>query len=245
MARSTITIHDLKFQASQRAKTYDLLATLYIRPPDKEIVNALRKFHISLDDRRYAGVLPQQLVDGLRAMGAFLRTSGKNALEKVSEMFSVEFTSLFRGVKGGESPPPPYESVYREGLCWGESTVKVLEEYRRFGLTLGKEHEGEPPDHISFELAFMGFLCEREAEALRNGDRGEALRLLDAEERFLGEHLLKWVNEFSENIRRYDRLGFYRGWADVTEGWISLDHRHIVGFMEGFSRREHEPPRGD
>jgi len=92
---------------------------------------------------------------------------------------------------------------------------------------LSERYSREPPDHISCELDFMRFMCNKELEAWRNVNKNQAFRLLDAEKHFLEEHLMTWVTRFCENVRAYERLGFYRGWADLTEGWLSFDHQLI------------------
>jgi TorA maturation chaperone TorD len=209
-----------------RARFYALLALVYLRPPDRGFLESLVKTLSTFDGRTWSETLPQQIEDGIEQVKRCL-TLRIESLEQGQASLSTEYTHLFRGVKPDESPPPPYESVYREGTCWGQSSAKVFAEYQGFGLTPRDGLEGEPPDHISFELDFMRFLCEREEEAWSRGDRQEALRLLDAEERFLSEHLSTWVTEFCENVRKHDTLGFYRGWANITEGWLSLDYQQI------------------
>ncbi len=48
---------------------------------------------------------------------------------------------------------PPYESYYREGIVYGNSTIEVGEWYRKSGLDF--TFEGEPSDILSAELDFM------------------------------------------------------------------------------------------
>lgn len=212
--------------AESRAKVYALLATVYIKPPDRDFLKSFMTTLSSLDIQKMGEMLPKGITEGIRNVESYLR-SRSESVEQEQLLFSTEFTRLFRGIKRHGSPPPPFESVYREGVCWGESTVEVLEEYRRFGLAPNDEYQGEPPDHISLELDFMRFLCEKEAGAWLRGDSEEALRFLNAEEGFLNDRLSKWVGEFCQNIREQDRLGFYAGWADVTEAWIGFDHLQI------------------
>ena len=78
---------------------------------------------------------------------------------------------------------------------------------------------------MSFELEFMYLLCSKEADAWDGGNEEEALRMVRAEKEFLGEHLLAWLPKFCNKIREYDRLGFFRGLADLTEGWVAFDYQ--------------------
>ena len=215
--------------AESRSKIYGFLSSVYIEVPSRNFVKTLLGEGVSsfLSILPSDIGLPQEIEEGLEDIQRFIKTSSDQAVEEVHQSLSVDYTRLFRGIMPGYGPPPPYESVYREGRCWGESTVEVLKEYRCFGLTPGGTHSGEPPDYLQFELEFMRFLCTKEAEAWRIGDQEEALKLLSTQERFLGEHLIKWIHNFCENIRKYDTLGFYRGWADATEGWIHFDIHQI------------------
>lgn len=207
---------------------------IYIKPPSREWLYSLGEF---FRDIRSA----EALGEGVEVMRSFLEDARKTGLDNLVTHISAEFTRLFRGVRLGYSPMPPYESAYREGICWGSSTFDVLAEYRRFGLTPESSLEGEPPDHISFELDFMRFLCNKEAEAWRRGDEGEAKRLLEAEESFLTNHILRWLSELCNKVREFDRLGFHRGWANITEGWIHVDLQQIrhtrnrLAYIQGVS----------
>ncbi len=66
---------------------------------------------------------------------------------------------------------------------------------------------------------------------LQATDGEEALRLLLAEREFLREHLLTWLPGFCSQIREHDRLGLFRGLADLTEGWVSFDYQQHLPEM--------------
>ncbi len=235
-----VAISELSRLAENRARVYQLLSLIYITPPDQEILNGLLNVGMlqlsntsELNDQ-----LPEQMLKGLKVVHDFLEKHRAGSHEVSATNVLVEFTRLFRGLKH-ESPPPPYESVYlREGVVFGESTIEIYRRYCEFGLGLANQYKGEPPDYISFELDFMRFLCTKEAEAWHECDQNEALLYLTIEGHFLDEHLLRWVSKFCEDIRTYEKLGFYRGWADVTEGWVKFDYQHISGLIEDTSRSE-------
>ncbi len=56
-------------------------------------------------------------------------------------------------------------------------------------------------------------------------DDDEALGLLRVEKEFSRKHLEAWLPKFGNKIREYDRLGFFRGLADLTEGWVAFDYQ--------------------
>ena len=111
------------------------------------------------------------------------------------------------------------------GRVFGQLTVEGHREYRCFGFDLADGLNGEPPDHIAFELEFMHLLCSQEAEAWNKDDDDEALRFLEAEREFLKEHLVAWLPKFCGEDRKHDRLGLFRCLADLTEGWVTFDYR--------------------
>ncbi len=219
--------------ATARAKLYQLLATVYARPSDRDFLKLLAGW-VASQTEGPSQSLPEQMKHGLATLAAFFKRIGQDSWEELEETTSVEFTKLFRGVKPLYSPPPPYESVYREegGRVFGKLSAEVQQEYRRFGLDLVSEVHGEPPDHLSFELEFLHLLCGQEAEAWQGDDEDEALGLLWAEKWFLEEHLLTWLPKVCGKIREFDRLGFFRCLADLTEGWVIFDyHEHLQGLQ--------------
>jgi TorA-specific chaperone len=140
-----------------------------------------------------------------------------------TERLAVDFTELLRGLRQS-SPPPPYESLYREGVIHGESTQQVIEAYHAFGVHPSGELEGEPADHISLELDFMRHLVTLEADA---GNAEELMRILRAEDEFLGEHLCLWVGGLSERIGDQDDTGFYSSVVSFTDAWVMDDLRRV------------------
>ena len=140
-----------------------------------------------------------------------------------AERLAVDFTELLRGIRQS-SPPPPYESLYREGVVHGESTREVVEAYHAFGVQPAGELEGEPADHISLELDFMRHLVTMESDA---GTAEELMRILRAEDEFLDRHLCQWVGGLSRRIEDQDRTGFYSNVASFTDAWVTEDLRWI------------------
>lgn len=225
MIRQQLGAHEL---AEARANIYKLLAVVYAKPPGLDFLKFLAGWVVSVSKAGGPSrLLSQQMRHSLGMLDSFFKGRGDDLGEELGKAVSVEFTRLFRGVKLGYSPPPPYESVYREedGCVFGELTVAVHREYRRFGFDLTSGAGGEPPDHISFELEFMHLLCSQEAEAWKIDNEDEALRLLQAQRKFLSEHLGTWLSKFCSEVREHDRLGLFRWLADLTEGWVDFDYQ--------------------
>ena len=229
------TANQLSEQAWSRVKLYQLLATVYIKPPDPDFLKLLAGWVSSLiKNKDYFKLLPEQMKRSLSLLDGFFQKAGGESWEEFEATMSVEFTRLFRGVKPFYSPLPPYESVYRaeSKRIFSESTIEVQQEYRHFGVGLAKEVNGEPPDHISFELEFMGYLCSQEAAAWARNDESSALGFLEAEKEFLRKHLMIWLPRWCEEVGKYDRQGIFSGFATLTEGWIIFDCEWILQNIE-------------
>ena len=94
-----------------------------------------------------------------------------------------------------ELPCAPYGSVYLEGSVMGESTLKIADIYRKYGMVTV-----EPADHIAVESEFLAWLHGKAAD-----DAG-ARQDFDA----LLTHLRQWTGPFFGQVEQHDRLGCYR-----------------------------------
>lgn len=86
----------------------------------------------------------------------------------------------------------PYEGVFRDpdGLLGGPVTAAVAAAYAAAGWA--PPDDGESPDHVAVELAFLAWLAAGEADALRAGDAARMARLVAARREFVTGHALRW-----------------------------------------------------
>lgn len=211
--------------AEVKGDIYRFLSNIYIDVPDSNFPDVLNEqilpFLLSIKSFARKEKWPRGIDEGISLMEKYVESIGG---KEVTESLAVEFTRLFRGVKPGYGPPPPYESVYKKSEhVMSEATSEVLEKYRKSGLTVARELEGEPPDHISFELYFLSYLCNREAESLRTNDENRAYEYRAQKNEFLQEHVIKWVPSFCERILKESKNDFYKGAAKLTKEFVVLD----------------------
>jgi nitrate reductase assembly molybdenum cofactor insertion protein NarJ len=84
--------------------------------------------------------------------------SGEVLSDLPLEEAQAEYTRLF--ISGyPKLLCPPYESYYREGVVYGNSSIEVKEWYGKQGLDF--TCEGEPPDLLSAELEFLAIRKDR------------------------------------------------------------------------------------
>lgn len=96
----------------------------------------------------------------------------------------------------GRRPVATYESLALTGRLAGEAALDVARWYREHGL----EATDGLPDSASAELAFMGFLADAEAEAVRQKTESTVRRLRRDQRRFLGEHVLPWLPRLGREL---------------------------------------------
>ncbi|HUI45843.1 MAG TPA: molecular chaperone TorD family protein [Nitrospirota bacterium] len=89
---------------------------------------------------------------------------------------------------------PPYESYYREGIVYGNSSVEVGEWYQKRGLDF--TCEGEPADVVKAELEFL---------AITND--GPFLK-----------RMKEWIFKFTQNVKLNSTL--YGPCADELEAYL-------------------------
>lgn len=135
------------------------------------------------------------------------------ALSLARRMAKPETEAEYHALLGSGGRVSPYESDYREPGCDGMREKGALlgdvaAFYRAFGFDSSNEIL-EPPDHVALELAFISYLKLKQAYALLQR-RDEACRIcLEAEEKFLKEHLSGWVPQLLDAIGREAEDGFY------------------------------------
>ncbi len=95
-----------------------------------------------------------------------------HSLEEIQSEYTRMFISAYPKVLC-----PPYESYYREGLLYGNSSVETGEWYRKCGLDF--TCESEPPDLLSVELEFLAI----------------------TENRAFLEKLREWIYIFTERVK--------------------------------------------
>ncbi len=121
--------------------------------------------------------------------------------------------AAYHGLLGSAGPVSPYESDYqgpgREGLREkGAILGDVAGFYKAFAFDHSKEML-ETPDHIAVELAFMSYLKLKEAYACMDGDHEAYRTCLEAEDKFLNEHLTEWIPLFLDRLAQYSTHEFY------------------------------------
>ncbi len=235
----TLTSDEFLELSEFRGRIYGFLSLVCLQVPSHDFVNRLLGDEVSslLSTFPFDTGLPQEMEEGLKDIQRFIRTFSGQAVEDVHQSLSVEYTRLFRGIRSGYGPPPPYESVYssESQALMGRAAFEVQREYAKAGVGTPAEYN-EPPDYIGLEFDFMRFLAEKEAESWEKEECDRALGYLNKERDFLGKHILKWVPGFCDKVIEMAELDFYRGTAKMTRGFITDDYERVESFTDALKQ---------
>jgi TorA maturation chaperone TorD len=217
---------DQRAQSSEmRSQVYAFLSHLYVVPPDREFVMKMQDGQMAAAfDALRVEEMPEAIQEGVRQIQSYLSDCAKLPANRVLDDLAVEHTRLLRGIKRGYGPPPPYESVYHgeEGSGIWHTVAEIRRCYAAAGAGVPAD-SGEMPDYIGLELDFLRHIAAKEGQAWRSGREAEAEQWRRREEGFLRDHILTWVPRFCDLMHEDAKLGFYRGLAAVTKGFLLCD----------------------
>jgi len=202
----------------QRGEAYWFLSELFANQLDQESV------------KRMATVATQNGEETGLAGEIFRSFAEVDDFEELTLKLAQEHTRLFGGISEEYGPPPPYESLWREGVLMGESTVQVARCY----LEAGYQPDGRfaPLDHLVEELRFMASLCNAEFEAQHAGNQELAAQLIGKQQHFLTQHLSTWIGQYSQKIAEFSAENLYRSLATVTNAVIAQDAEELAEMVQ-------------
>ena len=112
-----------------------------------------------------------------------LREAAMRAIADASE-------GAFHSIFGPGGPAPAREASYQGTIQLGYLMSELNAYYDAFAYAPARDGAGmEPPDHVSMEAGFIGFLRLKRAFAISSGSEAEAIIVAEAAGRFLQEHL--------------------------------------------------------
>ena len=191
--------------ASDRAQSWWMLSRLFLERPEPTLLTEVEAALATVPDGT-------DLDREVQALKTCLDGTPPEVLQK---QLAPEYTRLFRGIKEGIGPPPPYESLYRGGGLMSDATQSVRAHYRAAGFGEIAPEAG-PQDHLGAELRFLSMLSYREAEAWEREAEDEALAMHEAQRAFLEQHLMTWLPDYSLRLADESKEPFYRAVAQLT-----------------------------
>jgi nitrate reductase assembly molybdenum cofactor insertion protein NarJ len=105
---------------------------------------------------------------------------------------------VFLAILGPGGTASPREVAYRKAADPGQVLSDLQAFYRAFAFEPATE---EPPDHVSVEAGFVGYLRLKEAYAVARNDAESARITAEAASRFLDEHLSTYAGPLARALK--------------------------------------------
>jgi TorA maturation chaperone TorD len=182
------------------SKILELLSNLYLCKPTKEAI------------KNWKALLSHDVPRSLSGLKEAIDKIDLNSEQELEDLL-WEFTRLFIGPY--KLPCPPWESVYISGrrLMMQEAYDEVQDFYQDVGLEIRNPEINA--DHIGAELNFLAVLYGK-----MNGDPEKRLYYMDIAKRFLDEHLMSWIPQFTLDMEEAADFALYKTLAQVTREFI-------------------------
>lgn len=117
---------------------------------------------------------------------------------------------------------PLFESVYKEGKLYQDSTFQIARLYDEAGLKLGSDFK-LPPDHITLELEFMSYLIYQEMEAIKSGNFDNEEMALRLQNEAMNKHLMHFGLNFADKLAKHAKTPFYQGIGEVLKDLFQVE----------------------
>lgn len=191
-----------------RADLYGLLATLFFRAPDADLLQRIAAAPLDPVDDGSADPADAEAAAGSALSHAWRRLvtrAGKTSAAQADD----EYTDLFIGV--GKPEVFLYGSYYQAGFLNEKPLVVLRDDLRRYGL---ERAEGitETEDHIATLCEVMRYLIA--------GDDAELGRI-EEQRAFFQRHLAPWVDSACDAVLQHPRAGFYADVAGLAKAFLT------------------------
>ncbi|HJS66292.1 MAG TPA: molecular chaperone TorD family protein [Nitrospiraceae bacterium] len=137
---------------------------------------------------------------------------------------------------------PPYETLFGNDHVFAQSQVMgdIAGFYRAFGVELSKDIH-ERLDHLSVEFEFMHFLAYKESYARCHDGADKIQIVLDAQKKFVKNHIGRWVPLFCRMLVKKAGSGLYKHVADLMAEWMDFEVAFLGVVPQPYSETDYRP----
>jgi len=176
--------------------------------PDEELVEGLLQ-------GEYVPSLPYETAERMKAYMDAFDSADELLLDLQKEYTRMCFVSKPRLV-------PLFESVYKEGKLFQDSTFQIARLYDEAGIKLGQNFN-LPPDHITLELEFMSYLIYQEMEAVKNENEINEAMALRLQNEIINKHLSHFALSLAERLAEHATTPFYQGIGEILRDLFQFE----------------------
>lgn len=204
-----------------RGNIYKLFSDLYYGMPDDGLYERLRTMTPLLAEMGEA-LDDKELSDAAERVSAALKgtEAGKELYSRMSQAFTRLYLLGSRSLSLQESVWLSQEQQARK-----EPYFRIRAYYKAFQFKR-ETYPGESDESLTIMLLFMSVMSKAAAEKVEQGDNESAVKLLQAQETFLSDHLLKWVPSLCESsieFARKEGVFLYGEFAGLLRSYIVSD----------------------
>lgn len=211
-----------------RRFAYDILRRFFVEEPSKEYLKPfIQKNMIDLFPFREDS---EEIQEGVNKLKSYLSTHDVLTIEHHYDDLHWDYTRLFIGPF--KLTTPPWESSYvrKDRLLFQGTTMNVRSYYDKYGIIV-RDFNIEADDHIGLELDFIYHLNERCIKMAEQNESRGLRQLLRDQQRFIDDHLLKFVPEFSRLVMKEANTSFYSGLAQLLQHYLLIDSEVLQELM--------------
>lgn len=239
-------------RALGRSKLYFLISWSLLYPEDDDFLDYLQSGEFVEDGRAtveglsavlagYGGEkAKQKLVALLTHLSAIEQWVATECAHWTLSDLQAEHRRVFSNVITLDCPP--YETLFGNDHVFGQAHMMadIAGFYKAFGLELSRDIH-ERLDHLSVELEFMHFLAYKESFArCHHGDEKTQI-VVDAQKKFVKEHIGRWVPLFSRMLMKKAETGFFRYMAEFTADWVEFEVAYLGVNPQPYSETDYRP----
>lgn len=239
-------------RALSRSKVYLLISWSLLFPEDDEFLDYLQSGEFVEDGRAaiqglekaLAGAGGERAAQRLQAISQMLDDVERWVAAECSnwklEDLQAEHRRVFSNVITLDCPP--YETLFGNDHVFAQSHVMgdIAGFYKAFGVELSKDIH-ERLDHLSVELEFMHFLAYKESYALCHDGPEKTQIVVDAQTKFVKNHIGRWVPLFSRMLSKKSDSGLFRFIADICGAWMDLEAAYLGVSPQPYSETDYRP----
>lgn len=199
-AETTASAEDVVGPEDQaRAQVYALLGALLARPPQEQLLEALRQIDAPG---------PETGNDMAAAWGSLKQAAARAETAAITE----EYQELFIGIGRGELVP--YGSWYVTGFLMEKPLAELRQDLKRFGFER-REDVHEPEDHAAA-------LCETMSLIV-----GSPRIELSTQREFFDKHVGPWMGRFFGDLTAARAASFYRAVGLLGERFLEVEKAYL------------------
>jgi TorA maturation chaperone TorD len=239
-------------RALGRSKIYLLISWSMLYPEDEEFLDYLQCGEFVEDGRSAL----ESLGNALEGIGG---ERGRKKLNQIAQILDqvdtwvasecahwkladlqAEHRRVFSNVITLDCPP--YETLFGNDHVFGQSQVMgdIAGFYKAFGVELSRDIH-ERLDHLSVEFEFMHFLAYKESYARCHDGAEKTQIVVDAQKKFVKDHIGRWVPLFARMLAKKADSGFFKLMAEMSSEWMDFEALVLGVNPQPYSEAEYRP----